>query len=47
MNPNTNSENTENSSENSNNPISGNKSEQQNITYPTDIQGLFDRLGIK
>jgi len=46
MGPKINSENTNNSAENSSTPISGTNSEQQNITYPTDIQGLFDRLGI-
>jgi len=46
MNPKTNSENTNNSSGNSSTPISGANSEQQNIVYPSDIQRLFDRLGI-
>ena len=46
MNPKTNSENTNSPAENSNTPISGNNREQQNIIYPADIQGLFDRLGI-
>lgn len=46
MNPKMNSKNTNDSPENSITPISGNSNEQQNIIYPTDIQGLFERLGI-
>ena len=46
MNPKTNSENTNSPDEDSNTPVSGNNREQQNIIYPADIQGLFDRLGI-
>jgi len=40
------SKNTNDSPENSITPISGNNNEQQNNIYPTDIQGLFERLGI-
>ena len=41
-----NSENTDKAAENTNTPISGSKSDKQNIIYPTEIQRLFDRLGI-
>jgi len=46
MNPKMSSKNTNDSPENSITPISGNNNEQQNNIYPTDIQGLFERLGI-
>lgn len=40
------SKNTNDLTDNSKAPISGNKSQQQNNIYPDDIQGLFERLGI-
>lgn len=46
MNPKNTSKNTNDLSENSSSPISGNSNELQNNVYPTDIQGLFERLGI-
>lgn len=46
MNPKQHSKNTNDLTDHSKTPISGNKSEQQNNIYPNDIQGLFERLGI-
>ena len=39
--------NSNNSTDNSNNDFFGNNFEQQNNSYPADIQGLFERLGIE
>jgi len=44
---NNNSKNNNTSPENSKNSTSENNAEQQSNRYPSDIQGLFERLGIE